>query len=270
MKVLFHTWRDTFRLLNRRPKILIPFTIMGAANLIAAYLLYYAPQRPISYLLAPPIRKFFGEKFLHYPFNFYLLPQLFGYAEVVVSAVIGILMTAMAVGMIADAMLGHEATFLINFFRSINRYFSLLIAWGFVFTLVFLTSKYLPKILVPGDASQALLFTIFHFLGTIITQLLFIYIVPIMIIKNKNIFVAFKDNIIVIFKLFFPTMVLGLIPVCLYIPTVLLKAKTAFLVNALFPEVILGVVVIGIIASVVVEVLVITATTVLFVNKEVK
>ena len=179
-------------------------------------------------------------------------------------------MTALAISMIADVMAGHQASFLIGFIRSIKRYFGLLFVWGLIFASVFFTSKYLPKFFHTQDASKQLLFTAIYFLVTIVVQILFIYIVPIMIVKNKSVFVAIKDNIAVVTKLIFPTLFLGLVPALLYVPTVLLKSKSQFLVEALFPEVILGIIVLGIIVSVIVEIIVVTSTTVLFINKEVK
>jgi hypothetical protein len=249
---------------------MIPFISVGIANIIAAYILYYAPQRPVSILLGPPIRRLFGEKFLHYPFNFYILPQLFGYAELVVNAFLGIFMTAIAVSMVADALKGHEASFLISFIRAIKRYFALVVTWALMFGAVYFASKYLPRILHTSDPNKLLLVKNMRFLATVFVQVLFIYIVPSMIVKNKNIFSAIKNNFVFLIRFFFPTVFLGLVPALLYVPVVVLKSKTAELVNTFFPEVVLGVVVVGIIASVAVEAIVTTSIAVLYVNKEVK
>lgn len=270
MKLLFGVWKETFRLLNRRPKIIIPFIIVGALNIIMAYTLYYAPQRPISYLLAAPIRRFFGEKFLHYPFNFYILPQLYSYGEIALSAFVGILMTALAVGMVADCLAGHQASLLISFIRGIKRYFALLVAWAITFVVAYFTAKYFPKLLGTPSENNLKLFSIINFFSSVIVQLLFIYLVPVMIIKNKNIFSSLKENFIVVAKLFFPTLVLGLVPALLYVPTIMLKAKTVFLIDTFFPEIIIGVVVASIVVAVIVDALVTTSTTVLFVKKVVE
>ena len=68
---------EAFYIFKKYPRTALPLLIMGILDFVALYLLYLAPQRPVSVLLAPPVRAFWGEQFLHYPMNLFLLPKLY-------------------------------------------------------------------------------------------------------------------------------------------------------------------------------------------------
>ena len=65
MKRAVKFWQDTFVLLNKYRSIFVPFFITVVLEGIVLYILYLAPQKPVSTVFAPPIRAFFGERFLH-------------------------------------------------------------------------------------------------------------------------------------------------------------------------------------------------------------
>ena len=92
MKIIGDVWKEVGRIVAKRPTVALPFLIAGLINAIALYILYLAPQHPVSALLAPPIRVYFGEQFLHYPANFLLLPRLFYAGEMVIDAFFGMFM----------------------------------------------------------------------------------------------------------------------------------------------------------------------------------
>ncbi|UCC95998.1 MAG: hypothetical protein JSW40_04410, partial [Candidatus Omnitrophota bacterium] len=206
MKLAVNIWKETLRVLKRHPKILIPFLVVGTAHFLLIYLIYSAPQRPLSSVFAPPIRAFFGEKFLHYPFNFFVFPQLFNYGEIILSALVGIFMTALAIGMIADVIQKQETSLLVNSLKSIRRYCALFGVWILMFLFVRLTMSIFHRIVPAGEGLRTLIASSLYFLGAIFIQLLFIYAIPLIIIKKKKLLAALRENTAVLKKLFFPTM----------------------------------------------------------------
>ena len=106
MKTLKKIAGKLSRLIKKYPNVIIPFAVMGVLDFITLYILYLAPQRPVSIALAPPIRAFWGEQFLHYPMNILLLPKLYNYAHMVLLATVGIVTTGAAIGMIHEASFG--------------------------------------------------------------------------------------------------------------------------------------------------------------------
>src|SRR5512137_299041 len=73
---LINTYNLVFKALTRQQKLWVPFIIFVFTELVLLMLLYVAPRQPFNAVLAPPIRAFWGERFLHYPANFLLLPKL--------------------------------------------------------------------------------------------------------------------------------------------------------------------------------------------------
>jgi len=268
MRNFLKTWREAFAILNKRPKVMVPFVLLGILNVGLVYLFYCSPQKPVYNLLGPPIQRFFGEKFLHYPYNFALLPKLCNIGELFLGALVGMFITAVAVGMIAEARRGERVTFFIHCVRGIKRYFSLLIVWGLMFGLVTLTSKLLSKILPPSSGILTIIFISIHFFMALLVNLLFIYAVPLMIIGQNGLFKALKENIITLKKMFPSTLLLVSMPALLYLPIVILRAKTGYLITTFFPEVVLGVLITGAIISVLVEMMVTTSITVNFLNNK--
>ena len=58
------------------PKVWVPLLILGAIHLTIVYLLFLFPRPPVQLVLGPIIKRFFGQTYLHYPFNFVILPYL--------------------------------------------------------------------------------------------------------------------------------------------------------------------------------------------------
>ena len=135
-------FREAFNILRKYPRIIVPFAVTGICNVLALYMVYLTPQRPFIYLFGPPIKAFWGIKFLHYPFNLYLLPKLFYYASICVGATAGVLMSAVAIGMIRDSYTGKSVpSFFSNFSISLKRYFALFGIWFITFIISFYSVK---------------------------------------------------------------------------------------------------------------------------------
>jgi hypothetical protein len=259
MGVAIKIWREVISILRKHPKIFIPFIILGVLNAFMLYLLYLTPQRPVAYILAPPIRVFFGERFLHYPFNLFILPKLFNYAKIALGGLLGMLMSAWAISIVSNVVKANKASLLINFKKSIKRYFSLLAVWSLAFILVSLVTKFFK----PQNGSK-IIFTFIYFFLVISIQILFIYIIPLLIIERRKLFSALKENLFVLKKLFMPTIALVLFPTIIYLPILIARAKTELLVNKFFPEIILIILAVGIAVSFIIDLVITISTTILF------
>ena len=73
--------RRLFQLVRRYPIIVAPFIGVAMFEGFVLAVLFLAPRPPLSMALAPIIRAFWGEQFLHYPTNFLLLPKIFEYSR---------------------------------------------------------------------------------------------------------------------------------------------------------------------------------------------
>ena len=264
MKRILKTWGDSCTLILRNPGITVPFIILSFINAFALYLLYLSPQRPVSLLLAPPVRAFFGEKFLHYPLNFVILPKLFWYAQVSISVSFGVILTALAVAIVAKAYDGQRPLFFLNLIQVVKRYFALLCVWLIPFVLGIVVFKLFLKMAGFTGGMRSLYVTSMAFLLSVIVQIIFIYTVPLIVIKKRSLLSSLFENVRVLIKLFVPSLFLVVVPAAVYLPVLLLKSKTVYLMTRLFPEVSLLILAAGIFVTFFIDLLIITSTTILF------
>ncbi|MDO8749217.1 MAG: hypothetical protein Q7J72_08925 [Candidatus Omnitrophota bacterium] len=267
LKIAMDVWRMTFGLFKQNPNVLIPFLLVGLVDVVLLFMIYLAPQPPLSALLGPPIRVFWGERFLHYPFNLLLIPQLFDIARIFSTALMGVLMTGAAVRMLKEAHSGIKPDIVLGLSNSLRVYLKLLVIWLVMFGLVSVVFKALPAIFhfKQHIASQMVLGACF--LISILIQALFIYAIPAVIIEEKKIWPAIKRSVSFCQSAFLPTLILVGLPTLVYIPMVILKGKLPFLMSKTFPELVVVFVGLGIVISVIMDCLITSSTTVLFLNK---
>lgn len=266
-KAVLAVWATTFRTLRENPNILIPFLLVGLFDAIILVLIYLAPRQPFSTLLAPPIRAFWGEQYLHYPVNFLLIPRLFHYVHILSMGFIGVLMTGLAIGMVYQSRQGIRPIVLTNLIRSAKRYLSLVAIWLVIFGLVTLAFKG-PQFLLHLKQPMMVQIALWgSFLAGILIEVVFIYAMPAVMIEKKRAWSAIKRSITFARSMFLATFLLVMLPTLLYIPLILLKGRLPTLMSRFFPEMVLIVLGLGIVVSVVIDCLVTCSATTLFLNK---
>jgi len=259
MSLVIKLYQESLQILKKSPKLFIPFILSAVLNLLALYFLYLAPIKPVSFLLAPPIRAFFGEKFLHYPFCIFLLPKIFYYAQVVISASIGLIISALAIGLIKDIYLKNKLNVKVNLVTSFKKYFVLLGIWVIMFLASFYSAKLIA--LLFKNSNLRLLMSILAYLVAIGTQVFFIYAIPIAVIKNKGLIAALKESFLLLKKLFLITIILVILPALTYLLVVVFNNYLPQLITKLFPEVVIISLLLGIVITFIMDVLLTLAPT---------
>ncbi|MCM8756785.1 MAG: hypothetical protein NC817_01965 [Candidatus Omnitrophica bacterium] len=251
---------------KRYPRILSPFFVVLVTNILILYILYLIPQKPISYLLAPPVRVFWGEKFLHYPFNLFLLPKLFYYANILSTSLIGVLMTALAIGMIKESYLGYIPTIGKNLFLSLRKYFTLLMVWIVILVL----SETLTRIFRSIEYRNHSLFIsyLINSIGIFI-QLFFIYTMPAIVVEDRKFFSGLKENFSFLKNVFLTTFTFILLPTLFYFPLLGFNKLLPSMIERFFPEVIIIFILASIFISTIIDILITTASTLIFLKKRV-
>ena len=265
MRIAIRIWKQTLVVFKKNPEVLVPFAGMGILNTAVLYLLYLAPQRPVSIVLAPPIRVFWGEKFLHYPFNFFLLPKLFYYANITIDALIGVLLAGLAIGMLKDIYSGEPPKMFADFAVSIKRYFALLSIWIITFCFSLFAMKIFKSLF--SGMSGSLMFSFLTYLFLIFIQVLFVYSMAAIIVEKRSVFSAIKVNFLFLKQFFFTTLILVFIPALFYLPVLVLKNKLGAIIRESFPEIVIFVLGFSILGMLIVNMLIIVPPTILFLEK---
>ena len=90
-------YSSVFSAFIRHKKLYLPFLVFFLFDIVSLIVLYFSPRLPLRVIFGPPIKTFWGERFLHYPFFFMLLPKLLSNVRMVISVFIGSLTAGLAV-----------------------------------------------------------------------------------------------------------------------------------------------------------------------------
>ncbi len=241
---------------------MFPFVIFTAIDSLVLAIIFLAPRQPFLPVLGPIISTFWGEKFLHYPYNFLLLPKLEYFSRMGLSVVFASFLTGMAVTMIHEAHMKKPIRFGRSFKAALSKYVYLFIAVFFFTALFYLISRLVNAGLIhyflSEGRSKSFLTTQLG-LGPIIlcvdffiamfVQAAFNYIIPVLMLENKKFFKSLGDALLLFERLFIFTFLLVGIPLLAYIPIIILNYNTMALIKGSFPELVLIISFLGIIVS---------------------
>lgn len=280
-KTAFSLFKNSLFLLINKPAIFLPFLIVAGCEFMVLLIIFLAPHHPFSLVLAPPIRRFFGEIYLHYPNDLFLLPTLFVRFDLYIVLFIGSLMTAVTVAMVVQSINGTAANFrtafrsewknYVDFFLvALLNFFILktaLFGKGIALKKLFLFAKF------AGYAGPRAVWGISDLtLGLLIAVLVecfIVYMIPLIVMEKVTIFQSIKDAFVK-FKNHFLLTILVVFPY-LFIHYLSSIGRTFFptLGEKTFPEMILVLMAGLILLSLLVN-LFLTASVTLFLYSEKK
>lgn len=258
-------WLSAFDLIKEKPVTLLPFVIVAFLEGLAVEIIYFLPRKPISIILGPIIRKFFGEPCLHYPNDLILLPRIFYYAQMVIYVFMGVFLTAVCVNIVKNikTQLPLKTKAIVK--NAMARYFSFLIYGILMITLTYLvwrTDKFIfykymgliqnhvPQIMIK---LAPLKLALFLFISNVLMQVFTLFVVPIIVIEKKSFPKALAGSVYMgaryfprIFKLIF-------LPFLLYLPLSLLKSVLPKLVDKTVPEITVFITAAGIIIAIFID-----------------
>ncbi|MDD5258535.1 MAG: hypothetical protein PHD29_01045 [bacterium] len=191
IKATLQSWR-------KYPELFKPFLCLMLLEILGLALLYYSPQQPVSLLLGPPIRAFYGEAALHYPYNLAMLPRIFSRWQLFTILFFDCLFTGIAISMYNQKSKNKSMRFGKNFKIAVNRYWPLL-GYSIAVTLPLYLAGYILKILIEdkliagqgyllgmGQFKWSMSMLVFNLCIQVFWQTLLIYIPIVIIIENKG------------------------------------------------------------------------------------
>lgn len=252
-------WLATIELMLTKPVVILPFFVIAFLEGLALELIYFSARKPLAFIAAPIIRKFFGEPFLHYPGNLNLLNNLFYYAQLVIYIFAGVFLAAISINVFRNlkSQLPVKLNAMVR--NALNRYLSFMSFAVIVVVLIFLlkrlemmiflkimqaVSKRLPQIILK---LTPVILTVFLFLTNILMQTFLVLAIPLMVIEKKSLFKALAGSVYLGLRNFVTVFSLIFLPFFIYFPIMLLKNYSIRLGNKTFPEITIHITGLGII-----------------------
>jgi hypothetical protein len=251
-------YRETFAILVEYPTIGFLFLAITLLDIAALISLFLAHSAPFSIVLAPIIRAFWDDRFLHYPQNLVLLPKLFNHAHFVILSVFGILVSGITIKKIEGAAKGERTATFTALAPVFKKYFALLVSWLVCYgVFVFMAEKILEAL--PGTLPVQL---VVGFVVSLAVQAVFAFVLPAVLIESRGFLKNFWAGLVFGFKNFFTTILLVAVPVFMIVIFSFFKALTPVYTRS-YPEAVLWVLIAGIFVSLIVD-FTVTVTTTLF------
>jgi len=261
-------------------RVFYPFIGLALLQILTLFFLFLAPRPPVSVVLAPIVRAFWGETYLHYPFNFILLPKLYNYVEITLSIIIGAVMTGMTVDLVRQAKKGILPGLRAGLKNSFRRYLSLIGVWIVTFILVsvvfrmpqFIMSKYhigaSSGLFSQWNVSRLLL--VVSVLVGLMIEALFVYAIPSIMLEQKRTWKAIIRSFSLAKSNFLATFIVVSVPMIFVISMSFVKRKIPMLMDKMFPEITLWIMITGIIISMLANCWITTAVTTMLIKEKQK
>ncbi|MBU4377398.1 MAG: hypothetical protein KKD29_08030 [Candidatus Omnitrophica bacterium] len=260
-----HIWINTFGLIVKKPVIILPFFIIAFLEALTLELVYFSGRNPLAIIVGPIVKKFFGEGFTHYPYCIYAIPRVFNFLQIVIYVLAGTLLTAISINIFKNVKAGLPLKQNALLKNGISRY-GAFVALGIIMVLIMLllekaggfafskftnlSIKYLPAVVMK---IYPLVFAALLFLANAITQTFFIATLPLMVMDKKPLLKALLQSVLLGLRNFKTVFILVFLPFLLYFPITLLKGLSVQLAGKMFPEIILLILLLGVLATPFVE-----------------
>ncbi|MDP1853749.1 MAG: hypothetical protein Q8L26_06080 [Candidatus Omnitrophota bacterium] len=280
--IVIHLLYTAFQLLKKHPVALFPLAITAFLELIALEIIYFLPRWPLNILFAPIVRTLWGEQFLHYPANFILMYRLIYYAQVLIYIGIGGFLIAVTCSLVYDTNSDKTPHLKTAFRKNSKKYIDifcialiitvclLTLRKGYDFTLKSIISS---QIYAANHIVIALKKWLIHssnyvnFILGILTDTAFAYCIPLIIIKNKKILAALKDNFKALKNNFIATFLFVLVPSLSALPLIYLNNNASALMDKICPEIVPLMIILGVILSLFINGYVISLITLYYLQK---
>lgn len=265
----FTAIKQAFSLIKSHPWIIMPFVLLALFEGVVLYFLFLAPQQPFATLLAPPISRFYGEQFIHYPFNLFKLPVIFYHCKLAMSLLPGMILTVIVVGMIGDIKSDSKPSIFKHLKTCLQRFLALFIIWALNIGLFFLLSNFREQMFAWfGTMEHVLLLQLPLYFLSFWMQIIFIYAIPLIVLSKASLLRVLINNFLYLKRLFLPTSLCLLAAAIFYLGLFFVEIDIQGLATRISPEIVLVVLAGGIGLTFVINLLVTTTSTLLFVNEE--
>jgi len=229
-----------FRIFRRLKsiKLIAPFIILAFFQGLWLTILVYFYYSPINKLFSPLLSYFYSEKALHFPYFYYLLPQLYSYGSLLVlDFIFGIILSAAAVFMIGADFKQEKGGFAEGFRTAFKSLPALMIIWIVKTGLIVLFFMYGGPLIFPlvNDLPMS------YFLGFFLVQMIalaisafLVYAYPAVLLHRMRLFPAIGESVVLTLRNFVFTFIILFIPWLIQFPIGYITSTKAYLILGKF------------------------------------
>ena len=259
----------------------LPFIIFFAVEFFCLILTYLSNYNPLLLVFGPIVKTFWGEQFLHFPFNFVLLPKIASFLRILLSISIGPILSGIATLITINIYYKKSIKLEGVFLKVLRKYFTLFFILLILNVTLYFAFKLIGLVLFKyfSKGNQQLFFiplrywsygpipVLINFMIAVFFQAAFIFAIPFIMLDDEKPIKAIIRSFVLYFKYFKLTSVLVILLMLIYLPILILNMKTMFLIENIFPEFIMIVAILGsILSSLVIDPLLTVASTLLFIK----
>ena len=277
----FPLLRETIYSLKGYPEIWLPYILLIFIQLFTLEVFYFAPRHPLVVFFGPIIKTFWGEQYLHYPYNLIKLPEQFQLIQLVIYIFVASYLIAVAIAVITDINGGQKVILRDKFLETLRMYVHIFLAaclialsyiglmklYGLIAQEVYLNAskKWIlfvsKKIIIDGAPYFSLL------IGVFVTTL-FAFVLPIIVIEKQKFFKALALNLKIVIRSFWlvlATVFLAHLPLG---GILLLRSTLANFSDTVFPELRVLILIASLVIVVVIDAIIYTAITTYYLLKK--
>lgn len=259
INLIIWVWIQSLRAM-RRGKSFIPFLIFALLQGIMLIALLRFAYPPLSSVLAPIMRRFFGEVSLHYPHNFLVLPQMYNRANILLGGIVGVVVIGVATQMFAAIHQRRSPSFWGGVRESLPRYGWLFLVWLVETALILLIVGGLPSVLGGFIPASRLVRSITYFVG-LITSAAFAYTTAFVVLEKRHAVKAISGSLSIFGGNIIISFFLVAIPSLFHVPIDFLARRSELLIAKFIPETVAVVILTGIGISIVANYLLVGTVT---------
>jgi hypothetical protein len=226
----FSIIKSSFTLIATNSCLWTPIAVMVLLQWIIIDLLFFYPQAPLNEIFAPIITNFYSPNHMHYPFNLYAIPNLMVRFDYPLTLFVKSFLISMVIVSLwrsneddTDHPKGVGAIVLKRFIHIIFATLILLILEWAIYKLYDRIAERAMMIRSQSGWTYWLKMTVlegqrfFKLLGETFLTFMFIYVYPVILIDRRNVFVALFVQFKYLFRSFWSTLLLVLVPTFLLV-----------------------------------------------------
>ena len=266
--------KEAVQVILRNPVTLYPLATIIFVHLLVLEILYFANRFPLIKFFGPIIERRWGETYLHYPFNFEVIPRLFQYFKIPLYIFVVNFLIAITIKILTEVN-SHRRMTLRNAVKAVApQYIDILVFSLFsaviIYALYSFYSFVMLKTWVMKGEGVLLLFWKEVILGgqpylnlliSVFVTAAFAYVLPIIVIDRQKILPALRLNFRKLLRSWMFILCVVLVPTPFYVPILVFKNSITSIANSTYPEIWFWVLIFSVLVTTFIDAVVYTVVT---------